>query len=99
MVQLVARHDGCRTAASSTAGACGVVAGECGSGCVLGGVWCSWWRVMTAAGLLPAALQVRPCRLLRLGLGCALVGGGQGGVWILAANINKLSSGAGRSGT
>jgi hypothetical protein len=26
---------------------------------VLGGVWCSWWRIMIGAGLLPAALQVR----------------------------------------
>lgn len=26
---------------------------------VLGGLWCSWWRVMLAAGLLPPVLQVR----------------------------------------
>jgi hypothetical protein len=26
---------------------------------VLGGVWCSWWRIMLGAALLPAALQVR----------------------------------------
>lgn len=25
---------------------------------VLGGVWCSWWRLMLGAGLLPAAFQV-----------------------------------------
>lgn len=25
---------------------------------VLGGVWCSWWRIMIGAGLLPAAMQV-----------------------------------------
>lgn len=25
---------------------------------VAGGVWCSWWRIMLGAGLLPATLQV-----------------------------------------
>lgn len=25
---------------------------------VLGGVWCSWWRIMVGAALLPAAVQV-----------------------------------------
>jgi len=56
---------------------------------VLGGVWCSWWRVMITAGLLPAALQVG-------GFGWLCGGGGKRWMLVLPLLlIVTLASGGG----